>query len=494
LTSKKEQFYIRRIAELEEQIKQRDKRIAGLEKQVAQLVKVNETLAKKNAELTEKVKKLIDKVAKLSKNSSNSSKPPSSDIVKPQRKKKKNKGSRNTGGQPGHTKHERTPFAKNEISDFQTHSLDRCPDCGGKLKEIENAGKVVQQVEIVKKPIHIEQHTGLCYWCEHCQKFHYAPMPAHIEKGQLIGPRLTATIAYMKGACHCSFSTIRKFLRDVVGVTISRGQLSNLIQKASAAFEQAYNELLEYLPNEAKLNVDETGHKENKKRFWTWCFRADNCTLFKITDSRGCKVLIDVLGDDFAGVIGCDYFSSYRKYMKDCDILVQFCLAHLIRELKYLAGFPDKATAAYGQKLLDAMRNMFSIFHKAVELTASGFAEAMERSRKAFLDIALTNVPDSRQAQNLANRFRKHGQAYFRFITTPGIEPTNNLAEQAIRFVVIDRYITQGTRSENGRAWSERIWTVLATCTSQGRNAFDFIYQSIQAHFSDQPFPSLLSP
>jgi transposase len=96
---------------------------------------------------------------------------------------------------------------------------------------------------------------------------------------------------------------------------------------------------------------------------------------------------------------------------------------------------------------------MFSIFHKAEELTTSDFAEAMEASRKVFLDIALINVPESRQAQNLANRFRTHGEAYFRFITMPGIEPTNNLAEQAIRFVVIDRYITQGTRSENGRLW-----------------------------------------
>jgi len=458
LTSQKEQFYIHRIAELE--------------KQVAEL---------------------IDKVAKLSKNSSNSSKPPSSDIVKPPRKKKNN-GSRNIGGQPGHTKHERMPFATDEIDAFQTHTLDACPDCGGKLKEIEGLGKVVQQVEIVKKPIHIEQHTGLCYWCEHCQKFHYAPMPAHIEKGQLIGPRLTAIVGYMKGACHCSFSTIRKFLRDVVGVSISRGQLSKLVQKASAAFEQAYNELLGYLPYEATLNVDETGHKENKKRFWTWCFRADTYTLFKIADTRGSRVLIDILGEDFAGVIGCDYFSAYRKYMKDFDVLVQFCIAHLIRELKYLAGLSDKATANYGQRLLDAMRDMFSIFHNVEELAASNITKAMEESRKTFLDIALSNVPESRQAQNLANRFRKHGDAYFRFITTPGIEPTNNLAEQAIRFVVIDRYITQGTRSENGRTWSERIWTVLATCASQGRNAFDFICQSIQAHFSDQPLPSLLGP
>jgi len=415
LTSKTEQFYIQHIAELEKQLKQRDERIATLEKQVAELA---------------------DKVAKLSKNSSNSSKPPSSDIVKPPRKTK-NKKPRNIGGQPGHTKHERTSFATEEIDEFQTHTLDVCPDCGGNLQEVENSSRVVQQVEVVKKPIHIEQHTGLCYWCEHCQKFHYAPMPAHIEKGQLIGPRLTAIVAYMKGACHCSFSTIRKFLRDVVGITISRGQLSKLIQKASAAFEQVYNELLDYLPYEATLNIDETGHKENKKRFWTWCFRADAYTLFKIADTRGSKVLIDVLGEDFAGVIGCDYFSAYRKYMKDFDVLVQFCIAHLIRELKYLAGLTDKATANYGQKLLDAMRDMFSVFHNAEELTASSFAKAMEERRKAFLDIALIDVPDSRQAQNLANRFRKHGDAYFRFITTPGIGPTNNLAEQAIRFVGI---------------------------------------------------------
>ena len=46
----------------------------------------------------------------------------------------------------------------------------------------------------------------------------------------------------------------------------------------------------------------------------------------------------------------------------------------------------------------------------------------------------------------MANRFRTHGKAYFEFITTPGIGPTNNAAEQAIRFIVIDRHVTQGTR------------------------------------------------
>ena len=82
------------------------------------------------------------------------------------------------------------------------------------------------------------------------------------------------------------------------------------------------------------------------------------------------------------------------------------------------------------------------------------------------------DVPETRHSRNLAKRFEAHGESYFRFLTTPGLEPTNNLAEQAIRFVVIDRLITQGTRSEAGNRWCERIWTVIATCAQQGRSVF----------------------
>lgn len=101
-------------------------------------------------------------------------------------------------------------------------------------------------------------------------------------------------------------------------------------------------------------------------------------------------------------------------------------------------------------------------------------------------------MPNGNHAQNLAKRFRENGEAYFRFITTPDIDPTNNLAEQAIRFVVIDRHITQGTRSEKDRRWCERIWTVIATCARQGRAVFPFLLHSVQAHLGGTPPPSLL--
>jgi hypothetical protein len=121
---------------------------------------------------------------------------------------------------------------------------------------------------------------------------------------------LTALVAFMKGVCHASFSTIRKFLRDVVRVDVSRGYLAKLIHKVSLSLAPAYAELFERLPSEAVLNIDETGHKENGQKFWTWCFRAQRYTLFRIDKSRGSKVLVEVLGEEFNSVLGCDYFSA----------------------------------------------------------------------------------------------------------------------------------------------------------------------------------------
>jgi hypothetical protein len=107
---------------------------------------------------------------------------------------------------------------------------------------------------------------------------------------------------------------------------------------------------------------------------------------------------------------------------------------------------------------------------------------------------AVKDVPGTAEAKNLARRFKKHGASYIRFITTPDIEPTNSLAEQAIRFVVIDRHITQGSRSETGQRWLERIWTIIATCTQQGRSVFDFLLEAARAGFEGENPPRYSSP
>ena len=147
------------------------------------------------------------------------------------------------------------------------------------------------------------------------------------------------------------------------------------------------------------------------------------------------------------------------------------------------------------------MKHLFQVIPSREEMTPHAFQDALENAKKTILKAALQEAPrcldqdgkeEKKEVRNMVKRFQKHGEAYFTFITTPGMDPTNNVAEQAIRFIVIDRRITQGTRSPKGRISNERIWTVIATCTLQGRSAYHFILEAVHAYYHDQPAPSLL--
>jgi transposase len=283
-------------------------------------------------------------------------------------------------------------------------------------------------------------------------------------------------------------------LRDVAGVTISRGQLTKLVAKVSDSLLDPYEQLLALLPSEDCLNVDETGHKDNGQRLWTWCFRASLYTVFKISPSRSSAVLLEVLGEEFNGVLGCDYFGAYRKYMRLNDnVLVQFCLAHFIRDVKFLAEHPNKKNRQQGERLLEHFRKLFRTIHRRAEYASEAtFQRALLRIRDDLIYTAVAESPGTPEADNLGDRFVDHFESFFTFITTPGIEPTNNLAEQAIRFVAIHRRMTQGTRGKAGQSWCERIWTAVVTCTQQGRSLFEYLNEAVSAHFLGQPAPSLV--
>jgi transposase len=450
-------------------------------------------LERELAELRERLAKLESQLARLAKNSSNSSKPPSSDIVKPAVATGKKRSQRKRGAQPGHPKHERPAFSPEDIDRIKDYHFQRCPDCDGPLEVLEEPARVLQQIEISARPTRITEHRSRTCRCRKCRKEFVKPLPRAVRKAGLVGPRLTALAGYLKGACHCSFSTIRTFLQDVLGVSISRGQLRKVCGKVGRSLDQPYQDLLAALPQQERLNVDETGHKEYKAAMWTWCFRAPLFTLFKIDPSRGSDVLLDVLGTEFGGVLGCDYFSAYRKYLRlNENVLVQFCLAHLIRDVRFLVEHPQAKNRAYGKRVLQALRDLFGLIHRQGTMSAAKFRGRLEDQGYEVWTQATYRVPATAEAQNLAQRFHQHGREYLRFITTPGVEPTNNLAEQAIRFVVIDRRVTQGSRSQAGRKWLERIWTAIATCAQHGQSVFTYLNRTLQANFADQPPPTLL--
>ena len=80
----------------------------------------------------------------------------------------------------------------------------------------------------------------------------------------------------------------------------------------------------------------------------------------------------------------------------------------------------------------------------------------------------------------------------WRFVSVPGLEPTNNRAERALRHSVIWRRSSHGTQSDHGSRFVERILTVVETCRQQQRPVFDFLRAALMAYRNGQPAPSLL--
>jgi transposase len=323
--------------------KRLEARIEVLEARLVDLEGGNGTLQARLAKTEARVAELEAENARLRKDSSNSHKPPSSDIVKLKPPALPRGRRRRIGGQPGHPRHERAPFPPDQIDRTCTYALKRCPDCRGSLVLSTEPPRMIQQVELVERPVFVTEHRAPKYWCAHCQKLQSAQFPAEVRAAGLVGPLLTVLVAWLKGSAHASYTTIQMLLGDVLGVPLSRGQLVQLVKKVSGALDSAYEELQAALPSEMRLNVDETGHKECRKNMWTWCFRAALYTFFAIRQSRGSKVLVEMLGRDFDGVLGCDYFSAYRKYMGQLSVQVQFCLAVTVH------GFSVKPAEVRGQ-------------------------------------------------------------------------------------------------------------------------------------------------
>src|SRR5204862_185025 len=186
----------------------------------------------------------------------------------------------------------------------------------------------------------------------------------------------------------------------------SRGELSKIITKVSDALAAPYEELLLLLPNEPVVNADETGHKCNGKPWWTWCFRAELYTLYHIDAHRSADVLMDVLGKEFKGVLGCDYFSAYRRYLRECGVVLQFCLAHLIRDVKFLTTLPDERDRRYGEGLRLAVQDLFGVIHQREQVSAAVFQARLQAARERVLRAGRNHVPPTRHGQTMGKRFR----------------------------------------------------------------------------------------
>jgi transposase len=451
---------------------------------------------KKLLELDEQNRILRSEAASANLNSTNSSKPPSSDGPTVERKKQTPSG-RKPGGQPGHTGKTRELLPIEEMDSVHELYPDNCEKCALPLDPFVNkepSEPLRHQVFEIPaiKPIKTEyrSHELECV-CGHCTR---ASLPAKVARS-FFGPRVHAAIGYLNS---CHFGTRRgicEIMATLFGINISLGALCDAIGRISDALEPPVTEIKQTLPDAKNLNMDETTWKSKGCRRTLWVFVSPLVVYFSIATSRGAAVVSSVLGAAFAGIITSDDHSAYRAYHKEG--IRQLCWAHIIRKFIALAdirGSPD--ACSFATHMLSEIEKLFTHWYAFVDgvLTREELKRTttLIRARMRRLCLHYKSSLDS-AVSSRAQRTLINWDHLFTFIFHDGVEPTNNIAERALRFAVQWRKICFGSQSLQGERFTERILTVTRTCRLQGKNPFHFLCRLMDATFKRQPIPSLVS-
>lgn len=457
------------------------------------LLKENVELKAEIVALKLQVSNLTDEVARLKKNSSTSSKPPSSDITKPPNERRQ--AGRKQGGQKGHKGFWRNKFDSTEIDEIKELHIKACPKCGSRRLEPESVELIKKnhQAELVDKPIKITEYILFGRHCPCCNKTHFPSLPDGVIPSQLLGPKLIALCGYMKASMGVSVSDLQEYFADVLKLRVSRSTIQNTIFRVSKALQPSHEEALASLPQQSNLNIDETGWADNGKRHWVWVFCNSLIAYFSIHKSRGCEVLKQILGETFDGSITSDFYSAYVCYASPKQ---QFCLAHLIRDIKFLTTLSTEESKIFGETLLRYMRSLFKLWHNRRNLSFEQFQKKTNRIKNSLQNyISTQEFPKGSDARRMQRRMIKHWKAMFCFLEFPDeLQPTNNAAERDIRHLVRLRRISQGTRGTLGIEWTQRAATVVVSCRKSLINPWTFFQQAVSSHFFGSQAPSLIRP
>lgn len=172
----------------------------------------------------------------------------------------------------------------------------------------------------------------------------------------------------------------------------------------------------------------------------------------------------------------------------------QVCWAHLKRDFQKLVDW-GPGPRPVGERLLACHAQVFELWQRfcggeveRAELTGAIGRVAAEV--RAILTAATERGHPV--APSLARELLAVWPALWTFVVVEGVEPTNNVAEQALRPAVLWRKGSFGTHSEAGSRFVERMLTVRASCRAQGRSVLGFLVAAITAAHLNQPHPSLL--
>ena len=453
-----------------------------------------------NAELQAQVTALQAEVrelrARLGQDSSNSSRPPSTDPLQAPAKAKRQKPptGRQRGGQAGHHGSFRVLLPSEQVDEVVVVAPTVCRRCGRSFPDLPPRRPSRpwrhQVVELLKLGAWVTEYQMQARRCSHCGTRTRADLPVGVSR-RPFGPRLTAVAALLSGRYRLSRREVRSALQEFWDVTVSLGAVTNLEQAQSAALKPVYTEVRTAVRTAEVANMDETSWREEQHRAWLWTVVTAALTVFHIDRHRSGAVVEALLGPEFAGVVGSDRWSAYSRFLARRRAL---CYAHLKRDFQALVD-RGGAAAEIGRWGLAEIGRLFALWHRFRdgEFNRKELLRKLVplKARMGRLLWRGEDCPDQKAA-GLCRELNKWWEALWTFTQVEGVEPTNNVAERALRPAVLWRKGSFGSDSERGSRFAERMLTVVATCRQQGRHLLEFLVAAGEALLRGTPAPSLL--
>jgi transposase len=343
-----------------------------------------------------------------------------------------------------------------------------CAHCQADLRGVEPRAVVRHQLAelppITPVVIEIRQPEVVC---PDCQRVTCGELPAELKARRSFGPRLAATVVYLKHEQHLSYERVTQLCQDLFGVAVSEGGASAIVQRAGAAAQLGATEIGAQVAQSAVIGSDETSARVAGRTWWQWVFRSVVGVYFLIRASRGAKVIEEVMGEHQAECWVSDCLSTQLKAPAQRR---QVCLAHQLRDLQRLLDQQPRLPWALALQAL--FREAIHLWNRRTELRPQGYARRvteLERRLDGVLQRRVRGAP----ARRLQKRYRRHREHLFVFLHCPGVPPDNNACERALRPSVIHRKVTNGFRSEWGAHAYAALATVLETAKLHNRNVFD---------------------
>lgn len=460
-------------------------RIARLERQVEALLAKVEEQAARIAVLEAENAKLR---RRLDENSRNSNKPPSSDA--PQQRSDRPKApptGRGPGGQPGHKGKRRELLPSSKVTSSTECFPDNCRRCGADLPREVDSGPIRHQIveipEVTPDVHEFRLHRVTCS----CGVTTCAALPAGTPAG-MFGPRLLALIAVLTGSMHVSRRKVQLLLRDLLGIEVSLGCLSESEQVVSDAVAPAVDEARVHALAANVKHVDATTWYEAGEYRSLWVLATKAVSVFYVA-ADGTRESLQKWLSKVRGILVTDRGTQFGFWAMSRR---QICWAHLIRKFASYASRSGDAKSI-GDGLLIWSGIILHRWHQVRDgtMTRAAFHAEIAPIRGAVERLLEAGTGTPGIAGSCAD-ILAHRAALWTFVDRPGIEPTNNHAERELRGLVIWRKLTFGSRSDRGTRFAANIKSVVHTCRKQGRDVFGYLTRAVQAALRNRRTPSLM--